>query len=198
VSNSALSWEFAEETGAGVSQAGSRWFAAKFELIGDVKAIDVEFDLIEGVKAVWGCFDVEIESVFWAVGWEFADKAVGGVSEAGSRWFAAKFELIEDVKAIDVKFELVELKFADVEFAESGVSRSKFEAGGAGSSEFEAEGDSGVNGWFDVDLTVLIEANAEIAVEVGRGLYSSAQCVPIRCILQNVSPLWWRRWFSVS
>jgi len=49
------------------------------------------------------------------------------------------------------------LKFAesDVEFAESGVSRSKFEtegagslefeAGGAGSSEFEAEDDSGVN-----------------------------------------------------
>ena len=131
---SALSWEFAEEIGAGVSQAGSRWFAVKLELIEDVKAIDVEFDLIEGVKAVWGCFDVEIESVFWAVGWEFADKAVG-----------------DRVGGLDRDFD--------------------------------------VKSCFDVILMVLTEANAEIAVEVGRGLYSSAQYVPIRCILQNVSPL---------
>ncbi len=58
------------------------------------------------------------------------------------------------------------MKFAEsgVEFAESGVSRSKFKTGG------DLDGKS----CFDVNLTILIEANIEIAVKVGRELYSSA------------------------
>jgi len=90
---------------------------------------------------------------------------------------------------------LVELKFAesgvefaesDIEFAESGV---EFAESGVSRSKFKVGDDSGGKSCFDVNLTVLIEANAEIAVEVERGLYSSVQCVSIRCILQNISPL---------
>ena len=37
-----------------------------------------------------------------------------------------------------------------------------------------------------VYLTALIEVNVEIAVEVGRGLYLSAECVSIRCIFNGL------------
>jgi len=47
VLNSVLSWEFAEEIGVDVSQAGNRWFTIKFKLIKDIKAINIKFKLVE-------------------------------------------------------------------------------------------------------------------------------------------------------